>query len=182
MEISTNIETKPTSLFGKKNNTGKVRETNDSTFKDMLTKNDEKTEIKRTLEELVADIISLLKTGLTVGEVEALQELLLELKDKIKEGNYSEKEIEDMLSKIEKAILSLQKKVSGQAIIEAKDNDLVTSDLKDSENNIISSFLERIEEAMETLEDLSKGKDKNKISGTNSNESELLKMIKEFKK
>ena len=136
---------------------------------------EETIEVKRTAEELVNDIMSLFKTGLTVGEVEALQELLRDLKEKIKEGNYSEKEIEKMLSGIEKSIQALQKSISGVVIIEAEDN----QELKGSSSSE-TDFFARIDEAMSTLENLKTGKEKKEASLPTPNDSELLEMIRNF--
>ena len=136
---------------------------------------EETLEVKRTAEELVNDIMSLFKTGLTVGEVEALQELLRDLKEKIKEGNYSEKEIEKMLSGIEKSIQALQKSISGVVIIEAEDN----QELKGSSSSE-TDFFARIDEVMSTLENLKTGKEKKEASLPTPNDSELLEMIRNF--
>ncbi len=137
--------------------------------------------IERTLEELAADIISLMKTGLTVGEAEALRELLRELKEEIKTGNYDEKEIEKLLSDIEKGIVYLQKRVTGEAIIESDKNNL-KDETTNKTDSISEDFLTRIDEASKKLESLVSGKEKKEKIGTAPNESELLAMIKEFQK
>lgn len=187
MEISSNTQTKATGLLGKKD-TEETTDKSNTTFQNMLKENDEEidtkevVEVKRTLEELVADIVSLLQTGMTVDERERLQELLLELKEKIKEGNYSEKEIETMLSNIEKEIQALQKRISGQVIKDAQDNDSNKNEAVHSNEKDSFSFLERIEKSIQTLSELTNGEEKKKIIGTSANESELLEMIKEFQK
>lgn len=128
------------------------------------------------LRALAEDIFSLMKTGLTVAEVEAVQELLKELKDKIREGNYSEKEVEELLSKAEKAIAAMQKRVTGQAIIETEGNNIKSEETKGS-GSVEDKFLERIEKAMTKLENLKAGI---ALREDAANESEVLAMIKEF--
>ena len=184
MEISTNTESQSTSLLGKKNTEEDVVKEKDNTFQEMLRNNEDKKEseeikIERTTEQLVADILSLMQTGMTVDERERLKELLIELKEKIKEGDYSEEEIEKMLSNVEKEILALQKRISGQVIKEADSSNDIAGESKETDP---LGFFERIESAMKSLEDLNTGKAKKEIAGTSANESELLEMIKEFQK
>jgi len=182
MEISSSTETQTSGLLGKKNTEENVEKEKSNTFQEMMTKKEEKeseeVKIERTLEQLVADIFSLMKTGMTVDEKERLQELLIELKEKIKEGDYSEEEIEELLSNLEKEIQALQKRISGEVIKEVDSDD----SSKESKETDDSSFITRIDDAMKSLEDLSAGKGKKEIAGTSANESELLEMIKEFQK
>jgi hypothetical protein len=189
LEITSNTQTTSSGLLNKKPIND--AEENTTSFEDSIKKNEEEKksedktlELKRTTDELVADIISLLKTGMTEGEVEALQKLLRELKDKIKEGEYSPKEIENMLSELEQAIQALQKRILGQVIIEAKDsNSLIKEENSDDSMTAVNiAFLNRIEDAMTSLEELKTGKTKKEGLDISANESELLMLIKEFQK
>lgn len=187
MYVSSTTENQITSSIGKKETNDEVE---NNTFSNMLTNNKEEkdskeeevVEVKRTLDELLSDIISLMKTGLTVDERERLQELLIELKDEIKEGNYSKKEIESMISNIEREISALQKRISGQVIIDKESNDLNQNESENSIDSKSFSLIERIESALETLSELNSGETKKKIMQGPVNESELLEMIKEFQK
>lgn len=126
---------------------------------------------------LYEDIMSLLKTGFTVSELEAIQEKLIELKDKIKEGNYSQSEVEQMLSKLEKEITLLQKRVTGEAIIKVDENNT----LKNEDNTLDAqdkNFLQRIEQAIIKIDNLKAPKD---IKEQSASESEVLAMIDKFK-
>jgi hypothetical protein len=188
MEITSNNQIHTSGLQSKKES-NETQNNSGSSFQDTLIRNseDKKTEeneiIKneRTSEELLADIISLMKTGLTVGEVQALQELLKELKEEIKTGNYDEKEIEKLLSDVEKAIVYLQKKITGEAIIESDKNNLKDKTTNETDS-ISEGFLIRIDEALNKLESLASGKEKKEKIGTSPNESELLVLINEFQK
>lgn len=187
MEITSNNQTHNSGLLGKKESN--ETQNSGSSFQDALTgkSEDKKIEekeiikIERTIAELVADIISLMKTGLTVGEVETLQELLRELKEEIKTGNYDEKEIEKLLSDVEKAIVYLQKRVTGEAIIESDKKNLKNETTNETDSHS-EGFLIRIDEALNKLENLASGKEKKEKIGTAPNELELLAMIKEFQK
>lgn len=187
MYISPTTENQTTSSIGNKETNNEVE---NNTFGNMLTNNKEEkdskeeevVEVKRTLDELVADIISLMKTGLTVDERERLQELLIELKDEIKEGNYSKEEIESMISNVEREIAALQKRISGQVIIDKKSDELNQNESESSLDGESLSFIERIESALETLSELNSGETKKKTMQGSVNESELLEMIKEFQK
>ncbi|WP_072679953.1 hypothetical protein [Arcobacter sp. LA11] len=178
MKVSSNIESQSIGLLEKVNKE-EVSNSKSTSFQNILTQNEDKENIKleKTLDDLLADIISLMKTGMTVDEYNKLQELLRELKEKIEEGNYSEDEIEKILSNIEKEIQALKKGILGQAIEKAED-----PNLKKANTTEESSFLDRIEKAMETLEDLNTGKVKKEGLRVSSNESELLQMIKDFQK
>lgn len=130
------------------------------------------------MEDLVKDILSLLRTGFTVSELEELEELLKKLQEKIKKGNYTEEEVEALLSNVEKAIAMMKKKLTGEATIEAGEDNIKQEDSKTKKTEI-GSFLERINKAITQIENLKKAS----IHKENpANESEILAMIKEFSK
>jgi len=182
-EYSTLVNNKNTSQTEENNNAASFQET----MEDYDNKKEDKSatsEINKTSEELLADIISLLKTGMTEDEVESLQKLLRELKEKIKEGEYSEKEIEEMLSGIEKSIQALKQRLLGQVIIEAKQSDSLIKEenANESISTKESDLNNRILDAMNSLEELKSGKIKKDGLEVTINESELLVLIKEFQK
>ncbi|MGM0520008.1 MAG: hypothetical protein ACQERD_10240 [Campylobacterota bacterium] len=147
---------------------------------DTTSEKKESTEKKQdSIEEtkaLYEDILSLLKTGFTVSELESIQKLLIELKDKIKEGNYSKSEVEQMLSKVEKEIALLQKRATGEVVFAADINSLNNKESSlDSES---ADFLQRIEKAMTTINTLATYKN---IREDSVNSSEILAMINKFK-
>jgi len=117
-----------------------------SSFLSILNKN-EQTET----EKLIADLLSLIRTGLTVSELELLEELLDEAENLTKDGidNADEKKlIDEMLSEIELAIASLMKRVNGEAIIKASKN---TKDEVVSAENPFDSRIESIRGMIEEL-------------------------------
>lgn len=191
MEITSNNTAEYSTLVNNKNTSQTEENNNATSFQETMEDYDNKkedksatSEINKTSEELLADIISLLKTGMTEDEVESLQKLLRELKEKIKEGEYSEKEIEEMLSGIEKSIQALKQRLLGQVIIEAKQSDSLIKE--ENANESISTketdLNNRILDAMNSLEELKSGKIKKDGLEVTINESELLVLIKEFQK
>ena len=103
--------------------------------------------------EMVADLLSLIRTGLTVSELERLQELLAEINELIKEkGNNpdSRKEIDEMLSALEQAVLALKKRLNGEAVIEEEEN----VDIKEKDT---LGFASRIKSVTSSINDLLDG-------------------------
>ena len=122
-------------------------ENNSNSFDDMINQ-------KTKLEVMVADLLSLIKTGLTVSELELLQELLAKVSTLVKDGATNaeeQKEIDEMLSAIENAIATLMKRVNGEAIIK---NDKYNKNDKASSEN---SFEERIKAIDSMIVDLKDG-------------------------
>jgi len=154
---------------------GNSVEDDDTSSKKEETAQKEEENIEET-KALYEDILSLLRTGFTVSELETIQKLLIELKEKIKEGNYSKSEVEQMLSKAEKEIALLQKRVSGEVIIQSKDNNLNSEENSLDEDS--KNFLQRIEKAMTTINSLAVSKN---IREDSANESEIFQMITKFK-
>ena len=135
---------------------------NTETTKEDKKQNQEEVSVEKSIRELFEDIISLLKTGFTKDELEAIQKLKEEISKKIKEelenGTADTKTIEDMMDQLEKAITALKKSVTGVAIVEAdeinkksKQNNEVTGPLKES---IIK--LEELSSQIKELEKLKK--------------------------
>ena len=142
----------------------KENESTNSSFADSLKQSNEdqeSIEYRKSAKELVDDLLSMIRTGLTVSEMEMLQELLAKLnKLKNKNGDDSEtdQEIKSMLSALETAILAIQKRLTGSSVIEQDVND------KKSEND--DSIESRIKTASQAI---------NNIMGVNISEDKLLK-------
>lgn len=158
MYIPTNAVDNGTNNFNgsidpKKNDT----ENNERTFETQLKETqeaeekNEKEEVKtiETLEALVKDILSLLRTGLTVEELKQLEELLQKMRERMKDkaSSGSASEIKEMMNALEKAIAEFQKRIGGEAIIKTNnDNTKESTDMQT-----------RIDAAMEAINELKKG-------------------------
>lgn len=81
---------------------------------------------KSSTQSLYEDIISLLRTGFTVGELKAFEERLKEIlkmkEDKESGKNISIKDIEAALKQLEMEILEAKKNRTGEVIKKASDN------------------------------------------------------------
>lgn len=142
---------------------------------------------------LYADLISVIRTGLTVSELALLQELLAKIekfkndiedtKSKGKPTAEMEAELAKMISSLESAIAALLKKVNGEAIIESDDN--LEGDTKqnakspvdpfdfDTRINNIKSSIDNIKQINSNLEDKSENS-----SAKTSKELEKLQIDK----
>ena len=119
---------------------------------------DEKIGTQRSDRELVEDIISLMKTGFTVEELEAIEDLKEAILAKINDEEKSStengvNEIKNLLAELEKMIQALKKSVLGVVIEEADEN----NNMKSSEgtNQEINSSLNTLNELKAKLSDLS---------------------------
>lgn len=122
------------------------------------TTDNEKVETQRSDRELVEDIISLMKTGFTKEELEAIEDLkeaiLAKINDEEKSGTENGvNEIKNLLAELEKMIQALKKSVLGVVIEEADEN----NNMKSSEgtNKEIDSSLNTLNELKAKLTDLS---------------------------
>jgi len=135
MQIDSTTQTNNTTHQSKKQNSSSA--TNNTSFQDTLnqskkssntTTQETREQKSQTTQELVADLLSVLKTGFTVSELEYIEKLLAQIKQKMqdelkdKQGSDAQKEINKMLKALEEAILAIQKRLTGEAVIEAKDN------------------------------------------------------------
>ena len=82
--------------------------------------------VKSSTQSLYEDIISLLRTGFTVGELKAFEERLKEIlkmkEDKESGKDISIKDIEAALKQLEMEILEAKKNITGQKIKKASEN------------------------------------------------------------
>ena len=115
-----------------------------------------------TTEKLVADLLSIIRTGLTESELEYLQELLAQIKQLIKDeiknkrGTSAEEEIEEKLKELETAIMKLQKRLTGEAVIATEDGKTIKK--FESTTPIMQDFELRIDVAQKAVQKLNEGK------------------------
>lgn len=124
-----------------------------STNETITPKTDEKEIIvhKSSTQSLYEDVISLLKTGLTVGEIKAFEEKLKEIlkmkEDKESGKEISIKDIEAALEKLKLEILEAKKNITGEVIKKAS-NSTTSSSTPSSDFDIkvdnISNMLQEI--------------------------------------
>lgn len=140
----------------------------------------------RTRRELVEDLISMLRTGFTVEELEYIEELLAEIKKRLKEEGASDKEgkLDKMLSELEQAVAELQKRVTGVATVEMDNG---KKENFESTDPVMQGFESRIDNIQKNIEKLKAGKlahleadeqKENRVLSTNE-ELELRKELKD---
>ena len=122
-------------------------------LKEQARKDGEAIEQNRTTKDIVEDIISMLLRGFTEDELEAIEELLAEIKKKLKENGTPDKELklDEMLDQLEYAIAQLQKRITGVATI-GMDNGKKTN--FESDDPIIQEFESRINNIERNIEKL----------------------------
>ncbi|MEA3512063.1 MAG: hypothetical protein U9R37_00530, partial [Campylobacterota bacterium] len=192
MIVNETNQTKNQDTTATKQNT----QVSESSFDQELKRSEEQRELeeqKKRIEMLYADLISVIRTGLTVSELALLQELLAKIekfkndiedtKSKGKPTAEMEAELAKMISSLESAIAALLKKVNGEAIIESDDN--LEGDTKqnakspvdpfdfDTRINNIKSSIDNIKQINSNLEDKSENS-----SAKTSKELEKLQIDK----
>lgn len=126
-------------------------------------------------EDLINDLISMLKTGLTVSEIESLEKLIADINkliDDSKEKDISKKRVDDLIKKLEQKLEKLQKRMGGDGTIET-DKDLETSDTNSTE---LTHSMKEFKSIVLSLEkELNKIKEENKnLNHTSSTQEELM--------
>ena len=105
---------------------------------------------KNSTQNLYDDIISLLRTGFTVGELKAFEERLKEIlkmmQDKNSGKNITIEDINEAIKQLEREILEAKKSRTGQVLIKTSENTTSTenpnSDLETTIGNIANMFQE----------------------------------------
>ena len=149
-------------------------------------------EKQEVTDKLLEDIMSLFKTGLTVEEMEMLQELLDAIKKKITEAKSSNdsdeiKQIESMITRLELMIMKLQNRTKGEAVLDMEDshvNNISKENRKDDKKGVsldILGFEKRIEKAQENIDELNKTINETQVNELKKNheELELLQALKQ---
>ncbi len=148
-----------------------------SSFSDVLNQSKEeqlRIEEQENVKKLVEDLISMVKTGLTVSELEMLQELLAKLntlKAKSDSDPKAEKELKAILSTLEAAVLAIKKRLSGEAIINQDEKNTLEND------NSTKSRIEAVTEAVKDIISHSTSEDKLLEDLMNKSNPNLLKHL-----
>ncbi|RXJ88978.1 hypothetical protein CRV01_10170 [Arcobacter sp. CECT 8983] len=172
------------------NESKKEISTKDTIFEEELTNTQVKEEdtkpleIEKSTEELVEDIISLLKTGFTKDELEAIEKLKEEILAKIKEekenGTGDLKTIEKLLAKLEKMIDELKRSVNGVIIKDADEIKEKQDNMSDDKelSSTLKEAISKLEELSTEIKELTKLKKDNK---QHLNTQEELLLMQELK-
>ena len=147
MEITSTIATSLTTNKNEKD-TQETNETSHS-FSDSLKESKEKSDNslnKETTESLLADIFSMIKTGLTVSELERLQELLAEINDLRTgdENSENNQKIKAMLSALEDEVAKLQERFASTNILEKDENAKIGDKEETTGDSSIDSRIENV--------------------------------------
>jgi len=147
MEITSTIATSLTTNKNEKD-TQETNETSHS-FSDSLKESKEKSDNslnKETTESLLADIFSMIKTGLTVSELERLQELLAEINDLRTgdENSENNQKIKAMLSALEDEVAKLQERFAATNILEKDENAKIDDKEETTGDSSIDSRIENV--------------------------------------
>ncbi|MGA1931384.1 hypothetical protein ACH5BF_01480 [Arcobacter sp. YIC-464] len=151
-----------------------------------------KKEKQEITDNLVKDVMSLFKTGLTVEELEMIQKLLDAIKKKVSESkpplsSDEIKEIDSMITRLELMIKELQKRAKGEAVIDMEDshvNNISKENKSDTRKSVsldILGFQKRIEKAQSNIDELSKTINETQVNELRKNheELELLQALKQ---
>lgn len=125
----------------------------------MITQQEDVKDDKEVTQALIADIMSVLRTGHTVAELEEIEKLLQEIQKRIKEEStnksVSTDDIKEMMERLERAIQKLQKDNSGVVIKEVKETNTTTQNTNTLSSEL-SALNERVKEAAQTINEIKK--------------------------
>ncbi len=129
---------------------------------------------KSSTQSLYEDIISLLRTGLTVGEIKAFEEKLKEIlkmkEDKESGKEISIKDIEAALKKLELEILDAKKNIKGEVVKKA-------SNSTTSQSNPSSDFDTTLGNISNMLQEIKNSSNNTKQDSDDNEEYDRLKLI-----
>jgi hypothetical protein len=133
---------------------------------------------KSSTQSLYEDIISLLKTGFTVGELKAFEEKLKEILKMKDDEKTSINEIEAALKKLNMEILEAKKRVSGQIIKKSEDNSIQSknSTLDDGSFDF-DAVVTNIKNMLQEIKNSSKNTNTNDKDEENNEAYDKLKLI-----
>jgi hypothetical protein len=130
--------------------------------------------VKSSTQSLYEDIISLLRTGFTVGELKAFEERLKEIlkmkEDKESGKDISIKDIEAALKQLEMEILEAKKNITGQVIKKASENTT-------SSSNPSSDFDTTISNITNMLQEIKNSSNNTKQDSDDNEEYDRLKLL-----
>ena len=129
---------------------------------------------KSSTQSLYEDIISLLRTGFTVGELKAFEERLKEIlkmkEDKESGKDISIKDIESALKQLEMEILEAKKNRTGEVIKKASDNTT-------SQSNLSTDFDTTITNITNILQEIKNSSNNTKQDSDDNEEYNRLKLL-----
>ena len=178
---STNIET-----YDNSNRTSNAEKTKSDNFESLIsssTSSDKKSSaikeekeivVKSSTQSLYEDIISLLRTGFTVGELKAFEERLKEIlkmkEDKESGKDISIKDIEAALKQLEMEILEAKKNRTGEVIKKASENTT-------SSSNPSSDFDITIGNITNMLQEIKNSSNNTKQNSDDNEEYDRLRLL-----
>ena len=173
-------------IYDSSNKTSSVEKTKSDDFESLIssTKSTSETSIpkieekeiivKSSTQSLYEDVISLLKTGLTVGEIKAFEEKLKEIlkmkEDKESGKEISIKDIEAALEKLKLEILEAKKRITGEVTKKASNS--TTSSV-----NLSSDFDTKLGDVSNMLQEIKNSSNNTKQDSNDNKENDRLKFI-----
>ena len=178
MQISTTTQT---SLFGTSSENLLSKETNETektSFDSLIEKKEDSSVVihKETIENLVKDLMSLLKTGFTEQELKDIEEILKKLealnKDKSSGKSDSLTDIENRIKQLQAHLKEAQEKATGRSARNLDTDTILNSQIKtyDSKENL------------NNIKDGSVLKENHLIVASASEQLRLLEQLKQTKK
>jgi hypothetical protein len=129
-------------------------------------------------QKLIDDLISLMETGLTKTELESIEKLMNQIKEKIedsKEKKVSEDKIRELIKELEDKIKQIQKRVIGNDKIEIEKD---SKNIKDDELSLNMQEFKSILQSLKIALEETKEKAANKTNPLSSHEE--LTLINQF--
>ena len=174
-------------IYDSSNKTSSVEKTKSDDFESLIssTKSTNETSIpkidekeiivyKSSTQSLYEDVISLLKTGLTVGEIKAFEEKLKEIlkmkEDKESGKEISIKDIEAALEKLKLEILEAKKRITGEVTKKA-------SNSTTSSANFSSDFDTKLGDVSNMLQEIKNSSNNTKQDTDDNKEYDRLKLL-----
>lgn len=139
----------------KKQVTQKAEQTTNTTSQIEESREDYYKRIQRLLE----DVKSVMRTGLTVDELEQMQELIAKIQTlKAKDDPSNDGEIESLMKQLEEMLLQYQKRISGVVVIDSADD----KGIKKEDETEVDTLDEKLDTIIQALEDIQSGRYKDK--------------------
>ncbi|WP_428023926.1 hypothetical protein [Arcobacter sp.] len=127
-------------------------------------------EVIENMRNLVENITSMIKTGMSKDEIEALENAIKRIKEEIEKKNYDKKKIEQMMEDLEKAINYYKNRMAGGSIL---NND---SKKEKEKTNKTDETNETLELAIKNYKDINSEK-KDKSSDNKNSDTFIEKII-----
>ncbi len=168
-------------LFGTSDVQNK-EENKTTSFDEFLTEPKSESQIaKEKTQQLMDDIRSVMRTGMTEQELEELEAKIAEIQKRIKEAsqgeNVSMDQITSMMDEIEKLILEAQKDVHGVVVKEADDNSSLN--LVQGGGSEMASLNQRVQEALTSINTLKENRPMESQSASTHEKVSLMEELKE---